>query len=132
MLVPFDGIATLLNGVMTRIWPDKSQEIKQQFDLAMQQLAQEGQIAQAQITVNAAEATSDSWMARNWRPLTGIFCAMSFGWTYFFQPLVTYFFVIAGHTAPVLPVFAMDQMMPVLFGLLGLGAYRSYEKVRLK
>lgn len=130
MIIPFDGIASLIQTVISRVFPDKSQEIKQQFDLALAGLTAESEIAKAQLAVNQQEASSESWMARNWRPMTGIVCSMSFAWTYFLQPIITYFVVITGHPAPALPALDMGEMMPILFGMLGLGAYRSFEKVK--
>ncbi len=87
-------------------------------------------IALAQVDVNKADAAGASPMQRNWRPMVGWVCAAALAWDTVGRPMATYAWVLAGHVAPELPALASEQLYTLLFGLLGLGALRSVEKVK--
>jgi hypothetical protein len=82
-------------------------------------------IVQEQSAVVIAEAKSDSWLAKNWRPLIMVGCfGVILEWNYVLAPIVNGF----GGKFPILPT------PPELWGLLklGLGGYvglRSGEKM---
>ena len=56
-------------------------------------------------------------------------CGTAFAYHYVLQPLLAFVFAASGHPV-VLPVFDMDALMSVAFGMLGLGGYRTYEKLK--
>jgi hypothetical protein len=90
-----------------------------------------------QMEVNAAEAASGSAYAAGWRPTIGYVCAAALAYQYLLAPLglwgASWASVIAGHdwlaTMPPPPRID-DHLWELMFGLLGLGALRSFEKVR--
>lgn len=129
-MFPVDGIATLFNNVLVRVFPDKSQELKQQFDIAFKQLEQEGQIAQAQIQVNTVEAAHEDLFVSGARPFILWVCGFIFAYQYLFLPFALIIMSLNGIDTTKLPMLNLDEIWPVLGGLLGLGAYRSYEKVK--
>ena len=76
----------------------------------------------AQISVNKQEAQGN-WFQAGWRPLMGYTCVLGF---------MMNFLVIPVGMAFGLEVSPLDlsEMLPVLFGMLGLGGFRTYEKVK--
>jgi hypothetical protein len=116
--------------LIDKIFPDKSAEEKQRIAQQMAIAAQEYELAKAQVVLNTSEASNTNLFVSGWRPFIGWVCGLAFSWQYFLAPLISYLIVLSGHAAPPLPTLGMDQMMPVLMGILGLGAYRSYEKVK--
>ena len=58
-------------------------------------------------------------------------CGAALAYHYCLQPLVTFSLLTYGYKLPVdLPILDLGQMMPVLMGMLGLGAMRSFEKFK--
>lgn len=128
------GIAGLLGKAIDKIWPDPAQRDQMKLDLfkaqqagALAELDAEVRQNLAQMEVNKVEATSDSWLAKNWRPMVGASCAASFAWTYVLQPLLSFALAASGHPVA-LPALDMSGMMPVLLGMLGLAGMRTWEK----
>ena len=125
-----DSIARLADSVITRIWPDKSERDRWAYQLAIKEAMLEAESVKGQLMVNAAEARSKRMWVAGWRPTIGWVCALSFAWQFFVQPLFTYVLIVAGVDIPPLPTFDNTMLNTVLMGMLGLGAFRSYEKVR--
>ena len=83
----------------------------------------------SQMAVNAAEAGSGDWFSRRWRPFIGWVCGLAFAYHYILQPFLLFLFAVFG-VAIKLPAFDMMTLSGVLFGMLGLGGLRTYEKTR--
>ena len=122
--------------VFDQIFPDKAKA--DEAKLKLLELAQNGElavlkadtdIALAQAEVNKIEAASDSLFKSGWRPFVGWTC----GGGLFYQLLARPIFGWVAQNLwnwPLPPSLEMDTLMTLLFGLLGLGAYRTYEKTR--
>lgn len=131
-----DLIAGLLKEVITRVWPDPAQQA--QASLALAQLEQAGRfkqldvdlaLAQGQMDINKAEASSGDPFASRWRPFIGWVCGVAFAWNWIGLPVASFACELLAH--PVLLRGAdMSEMMPVLLGMLGLGALRSFDKAK--
>jgi len=102
-------------------------EMSQRGELAV--LAADTELALGQLDVNKQEAASGNFLSATWRPLTGWVCALAFGVQYVIGPLVTFVTTLSGHPI-ILPVMDMSTIMPVLIGMLGLGGYRTIEKIK--
>lgn len=120
--------------VIDKIFPDKTQADAAKAALAQAQL--QGQLqdaaaawdnAKQQAVVDAAEATNTSTFVSGWRPFVGWVCGSAFAWTYLGQPVGLFLAACVGKTLT-LPALDISSMMPVLLGMLGLGALRSYDK----
>lgn len=88
---------------------------------------------QLQLGVNQAEAASTSMFVAGWRPAVGWTCGLAFAYTYVVLPLLqfgVYTFGTATMVAQLkgLPVLDIGTMMPVLFGMLGMGYMRTLDK----
>jgi hypothetical protein len=127
---PITAILNLGNTVLDRVLPDKAAN-----DAAKAQLASavvQGQFAAqiAQIQVDQTEAASQSIFVAGWRPFVGWCCGAAFAYAFIIQPFAQ-FLLVAFHSdfdIAKLPQMDLSQMMPVLLGMLGLGAMRSYDK----
>ena len=84
-----------------------------------------------QADINVVEAGSESLLKSGWRPAVGWTCAGGLFYQVIFRPLAGWVCQNAFGWAPP-PSLEMDTLMTTLFGMLGLGAYRTYEKVKIK
>ena len=87
-----------------------------------------------QIEVNKIEAqSSDKFVARG-RPFIVWVCGASFAYAMIVKDLLNWVIsviaVFSGHQVPVLPSVDNTVMFDTLMALLGLGGYRTYEKVK--
>lgn len=131
-------IGDLLLGIggklIDRLWPDPVERDKQK--VRMLELAQAGEfkeleaeleLLKGQIQINAIEAQSNSFWKSGWRPFVGWVCGTGFATQFVFGPLLTWISAMAGYTVE-FPQLDMGTLMTCLFGLLGLGGMRTYEK----
>lgn len=83
----------------------------------------------AQTEVNKAEATNPNWFVSGWRPAAGWTCVGGLAYQVVFRPIAGWVMTnAAGWSAP--PSLEIDTLMTLLFGMLGLGAYRTAERLR--
>lgn len=106
--------------------PDKANEFKHKFDMAVQQNAHTIEAKAADIII--AEAKGESWLQRNWRPLTMVFFLFIVFWNAVIVPVAW----AAGYPLPVLEAMTAvpDQVWNII--MIGLGGYiagRSGEKM---
>lgn len=82
------------------------------------------------MTATTATATRRaSGFATGWRPFMGWVCCAGFALQYVVGPLLQWAAAVAGH--PVAFAYAdLSAMAPLLGALLGLGAYRTAEKIK--
>ncbi len=102
-------------------------QLQQSGELA--QLAADTDIVKGQLAINAEEAKNSSVFVSGWRPFIGWTCGATFAFKYILAPLI----VMTGNLAHVvllLPAIDTAELMPVLFGMLGLGGLRTIEKIK--
>lgn len=122
-LDPITAGIGLAESVINKLWPDKSEQERAQLAAAMA-------LVQGQLEINKAEAASASVFTSGWRPAIGWVCGSALAYTYIAYP----FLLWAGalwfpEIKP--PLLGNDGMLyELLFGMLGLGAMRTYERVR--
>jgi hypothetical protein len=82
-----------------------------------------------QLEINKAEASNPNPFTSGWRPFTGWACGEGFALQFVIGPLGEWISMLMGHPVK---LHQMDPgtMMALLFGMLGLGAYRMAEKMR--
>ncbi len=133
----FDPISAALDiggKLIDRLWPDPTQRdaaklelLKMQQTGELAQLASETELMKGQIGVNTEEAKSDRLFISGWRPWIGWVCGAAFSYHFIIQPMLAFLLAASGHPV-VLPTFNMDALNTVMFGMLGLGAFRSVDK----
>lgn len=144
------GVSGLLKGagefatsMRTAITGDAPLSPEQKLDLlsqaaALEKAALEADVAMAaqQVSINAIEAQSDSIFKGGWRPAAGWVCVGGIFYEFLFRPifpwLISLFAVLAGAELDVPAPASLDmtELMGLLMGLLGLGGFRAYEKVK--
>ena len=122
-LDPLTAGLDLAGQVIGKIWPDKTQQEREQLAAAVA-------LVQGQLAVNAAEASSGSAYAAGWRPTVGYVCVAGLAYTFLAQPLLPWFAAVAGVQVPPLPQLDTNVLMTLLLGMLGIGGLRSVEKVK--
>jgi hypothetical protein len=115
--------------VIDHFFPDPQKAAEAKLELL--KLAQTGELAQmtGQMDINKAEAGTGSVFIAGWRPFVGWVCGTALAMNFIVGPLGTWISALRGHPTA-FPTLDMTTMMPVLLGMLGLGAYRTYEKVQ--
>ena len=123
--------------VLDRVIPDPQAKAQAQLELLKLQQAGEFkvleadlQLALAQTEVNKVEAASADPFKSGWRPAAGWVCVLGLLYQFLLQPLLAWGSVMQGYSAP--PVLELGDLYGLLFGMLGLGAYRSVERVKGK
>jgi hypothetical protein len=81
----------------------------------------------AQIEVDKQEATNANMFVAGWRPFIGWVCGVGLGVQFLVNPLATWITALLGHPIQ-FPSLDLGTLMTLLFGMLGLGAMRSYDK----
>ena len=135
----FDPVTAILGigeKVIDRLWPDPTQASQAKLELyKMQQsgelavLSSETELAKGQLIVNAEEAKSDRIFVAGWRPFIGWVCGAAFAWNWILLPTVLFLAKLYGNDVQ-LDRADMGEMLPVLLGMLGLGALRTTEKIK--
>lgn len=119
-------IASGLFGLIDKLFT--SDDERMAAKLKVLELEKSGELAQ--IAVNAQEAQHDSIFVAGWRPFIGWVCGLAFTWAFLLYPMFSFFVVALGIPVDLtlVPELDLASMMPVLMGMLGLGAMRSWEK----
>lgn len=133
----WDTIIAPIVSIINKVVPDKAAAAAataQLQTMALQgQLADELQQLQAitsnQSDVDKAEAANSSVFVAGWRPMIGWVCAIALGSQYIARPLIAWGFALAKQPAPNLPGID-DNLWQLMFGMLGMGALRSYDKLQ--
>jgi hypothetical protein len=87
----------------------------------------------AQSYINAIDATSNHWVQYAWRPGIAWTGTIAIFYQYIVYPLTTYLYALFNDGGyPLLPNIPTDEIMPLIMGLLGLGAFRSFDKLQGK
>lgn len=76
------------------------------------------ELAKGQLAVNAEEAKNASLFVSGWRPAVGWICTLGVGYNAIVAPLFGF------------PRGEFEVLFTLLFGMLGLGGLRTYEKVK--
>lgn len=83
-------------------------------------------LIELQTKINEAEAQHRSLFVAGWRPFIGWICGIALAYNFIIRDLII--FVSGSEAVP--PAIQMDHLMTILMGMLGLGAFRTYEKVK--
>lgn len=133
------GLLDVGKGIIDKLWldPAKAEAAKLEL-LKMQQtgelatLASQTDLAKAQIGVNVEEAKNASLLVSGWRPMCGWVGAFALGYAAILEPLARFVAQVVYHYSGPFPAIDTTITMQILFGILGLGAYRSAEKIKGK
>jgi len=127
-LDPVTALLDIGNTVITRIFPDPVQAATAKLELV--KLQQSGELAQmtGQLDINKVEAGSNSVFVSGWRPFIGWVCGAACAWNWLGLKIALFVAALFGNTINLQPA-DLSEMMPVLMGMLGIGALRTIEKI---
>ncbi len=108
------GLGNVLDEVIT------TKEEKAKVDIAFNKL---------QTDINNAESQNANIFVSGWRPFVGWVCGSGVAFNYILRPVMNYVIILINQEG-ITPMesLSMAEMLPILTGMLGFGALRSYEK----
>lgn len=131
------GIFDLAGKVFDKLFPNPEEKAKAQLELfklqqegAFKELEANLQLAQGQMEINKAEAESPDFFRGGWRPFIGWVCGLGLMYQFLMRPILTFILMVAEAKVQTLPVLDLETLMTLLFGILGLGAMRTTEKLK--
>lgn len=131
-----DDIIAVGMKLLDKVIPDPAAKAAAQLELMkltqngqLAELQAETQLASNQSDVNKVEAGSTSLFVSGWRPFIGWVCGFACAWNWIGISLAKTICAVLHYTIDLQPA-SITEMLPILMGMLGLGAYRTYEKIQ--
>lgn len=127
----------LLGGLLDKLFPDPAAAAEAKYKVM--QMAQNGELAQldadvkmaaGQMEINKVEAASADPFTSRARPFIMWVCGFALLYASLLEPAIRFVAMVIFHYTGEFPMIDSEITMQILFALLGLGAYRSIEKVR--
>ena len=122
-----DKLIGPVTSLLDKFIEDKDQKARLAHDLATMADQHAQELAKAQLEVNKVEAAHKSLFVSGWRPAVGWVCVLGMFGNFITIPFSNFVLALFGINI-VIPLVPLETMMPVLMGMLGLGAMRTYEK----
>jgi len=86
---------------------------------------------QGQVDINKIEAAHTSLLVAGWRPFIGWICGIAFAYAAIFEPLMRFVSAVMFGYSGAFPAIDTMLTMQILFGILGLGVMRSFDKKKV-
>ncbi len=124
-------LTSILPSLLDKLFPDpekaneaklKLLELQQSGALAELQAATD--LAKGQLAINAEEAKSANLFVSGWRPSVGWCCSIALFYEFLARP------VAIGLGYGTFPDLDMGDLNSLLFALLGIGGFRTIEKIK--
>ena len=127
-----DSINYALGGDLPPDTRVKLEEIK----LKMQEV--ELKVGQGQVELNKIEAQSHSFFKSAWRPAIGWIGVIGLFYQFLIHPILEWYILITEKTITVgdkiipmtAPLLNTEGIMSLVIAMLGIGSYRTYEKLK--
>ena len=116
-----------VTGLLDKLIEDKDVKNKLAHDLSTMAERHAQELAKGQMEINKTEAAHKSLFVAGWRPAIGWICGLGMASNFLIIPIANFVLALTGSTI-LIPLLDTGEMMPVLMGMLGLGAMRTYEK----
>ena len=129
LLALLPTLLPMLGDVLDRVVPDQASAAKARVEMEAKLLEAATAQAAQQAATNQVEAGHQSIFVAGWRPFIGWVCGAGLAWAFLVGPLLTWVLPAVG-VATVMPVLQMEYLMELVVAMLGLGALRSFEKVK--
>ena len=111
-----------VTGLLDKFIEDKDQKNALAHDLATMADNHAQELAIGQLAVNAVEAAHKSLFVAGWRPFVGWICGVGLLYNVLISQILDIWFEV--------PTVDPSLLTPILMGMLGMGAMRSYEKTK--
>lgn len=122
-------VTKAVDTVIDRLVPDNaaSQKMKDEIAREIALAGMKGELAQLEI--NKVEAGSEKLFVAGWRPAIGWVCGAALAYQFVVAPIGFWLAQIIGHPIP-MPPRLDDMLWELMFGMLGMGALRTVEKIK--
>ena len=108
--------------LLDKVIEDKDQKNALAHEIATMAERHAQELAKGQLEVNKVEAAHHSIFVSGWRPCIGWVCALGLLYNTILSNILGIWVEV--------PEIDTTLLVPVMMGMLGLGAMRSYEKVQ--
>lgn len=88
--------------------------------------------AELQVELNKVEAGHRSMFVAGWRPFIGWVCGVALLYNFIIRDILSWYLSQSGSNFAHPPELAMEHLMTILLGMLGLGGLRTVEKLKGK
>lgn len=129
LLALLPSLLPAITEVLDRVVPDQAAAAKAKLEMEAKLLEAATQQAGQQAAINQAEAGHQSIFVSGWRPFIGWVCGAGLAWAFLLAPILGWLLPATGVVAA-LPVLQMEYLLELVVAMLGLGALRSFEKMR--
>lgn len=123
------GIGEII-GSVGKIADDLTTSDKERMAAELDAYKAESERMGGQVEINKIEAASGSLFVSGGRPFVVWVCAFALAYAAVIEPIARFVATVGFAYSGPFPVIDTDLTMQVLLGLLGLGAYRSVEKIK--
>ena len=127
---PISAGLGLVDKFIGKFVKDKDLAAKLQAEARSEEFKGELSLLTGQMEVNKVEAAHKSLFVAGWRPAVGWVCVIAMGYAYVLSPLMIFVVTLIMDVPPEFPELNISALMPVLMGILGLGAMRTAEKFK--
>ena len=124
------AVTTLADSAIKRIWPDATEIEKAKLNQLTLEVQNAMTVQLKQLEINNTEAGSASTWVSGARPFVMWVCGAALAYSTLIEPFARFVAVVVFAYTGAFPVINTDLTMQVLFGLLGLGGYRTVEKLK--
>jgi hypothetical protein len=118
-----------VTGLLDKFIEDKDQKNALAHEIATMSEKHHQELMKSQVEVNKVEAANSNLFVSGWRPFIGWTCGLGMFGNFITIPFANFIMALLKINI-VIPLVPLETMMPVLMGMLGLGAMRSFEKTR--
>ena len=125
------AVAEFARTIVDKLFPDADAKRKDEATLLILQTTQDFQRDQGQLEINKVEAANPSLFVSGWRPFIGWTCGAACAWNWIGISVVKTGCAIAQYNID-LSQASLEEMLPILLGLLGLGTLRTVERIKGK
>ena len=131
------GLFSAAQSLIERFFPDPEKKAAAQLELLkmqqtgeLAQLAAETDLAKLQIQTNVEEAKSTNWFVAGARPFIMWTCGVALAYVSIVEPVSRFVAKVWFGYVGDFPIIDTNLTMQILMGILGLGAYRTVEKIK--
>ena len=118
-----------VTGLLDKFIEDKDQKNALAHEISTMSEKHALELAKGQMEINKVEAASANIFVSGWRPFIGWTCGLGMFGNFITIPFANFALALLDIEITI-PLVPLETMMPVLMGMLGLGAMRSFEKTK--
>jgi len=116
-----------VTGLLDKFIEDKDQKAALAHEISTMSEKHALELAKGQMDINKVEASNANLFVSGWRPFIGWTCGLGMFGNFITIPFANFALALLDIEITI-PLVPLETMMPVLMGILGLGAMRTYEK----